>query len=54
MTAPTPARVMLVDDHSIMRDGLQEVLERSGEFEVVGQAGDGVAAVEPPRVSGPT
>ena len=45
MTAPTPARVMLVDDHSIMRDGLQEVLERSGEFEVVGQAGDGVAAV---------
>ena len=46
MTAPTPARVMLVDDHSIMRDGLQEVLERSGEFEVVGQAGDGVAAVE--------
>ena len=46
LTAPTPARVMLVDDHSIMRDGLQEVLERSGEFEVVGQAGDGVAAVE--------
>ena len=45
MTAPIPARVMLVDDHSIMRDGLQEVLERSGEFEVVGQAGDGVAAV---------
>ena len=37
---------MLVDDHPIMRDGLQEVLERSGEFEVVGQAGDGVAAVE--------
>ena len=39
-------RVMLVDDHEIMRDGLREVLERSGEFEVVGQAGDGVAAVK--------
>ena len=38
-------RVMLVDDHEIMRDGLREVLERSGNFEVVGQAGDGVAAV---------
>ena len=46
LTAPTPARVMLVDDHPIMRDGLQEALERSGEFEVVGQAGDGVTAVE--------
>ena len=38
-------RVMLVDDHEIMRDGLWEVLERSGDFEVVGQAGDGAAAV---------
>ncbi len=38
-------RVMLVDDHEIMRDGLREVLERSGDFEVVGQAGDGAAAV---------
>ncbi len=38
-------RVMLVDDHEIMRDGLREVLERSGDFEVVGHAGDGMAAV---------
>ena len=39
-------RVMLVDDHEIVRDGLREVLERSGEFEVVGEAGDGAAAVK--------
>ena len=38
-------RVMLVDDHEIMRDGLREVLERQGDFEVVGQAQDGTAAV---------
>ena len=38
-------RVMLVDDHEIVRDGLREVLQRSGNFEVVGQAGDGVSAV---------
>ena len=38
-------RVMLVDDHEIMRDGLREVLQRSGDFEVVGQAGNGAAAV---------
>ncbi len=37
--------VMLVDDHEIMRDGLREVLQRAGDFEVVGQAGDGAAAV---------
>ena len=39
-------RVMIVDDHSIMRDGLQEVLEHSSGFEVVGQARDGVEAVD--------
>ena len=32
-------RVMVVDDHSIMRFGLKQVLEQSGEFEVVGQGG---------------
>ncbi len=36
---------MIVDDHSIVRVGLKQVLEQSGEFEVVGQAADGEAAV---------
>ena len=45
MASTAHIRVMLVDDHEIMRDGLREVLERSGDFEVVGQAGDGDAAV---------
>ena len=40
----TPVRVLLVDDHPVMRDGLQQLLERTGEFEVVGHAGDGEAA----------
>ena len=39
-------RVLLADDHSIVREGLEFMLERSGEFEVVGQARDGVEAVE--------
>lgn len=38
-------RVMLVDDHPIMRRGLRDVLEDSGVIEVVGQAADGVEAV---------
>lgn len=37
--------VMIVDDHSIMRDGLREILERTCGFQVVGQARDGVEAV---------
>ena len=39
-------RVMVVDDHEIMRDGLREILQRTGNFEVVGLAGDGVSAVK--------
>ena len=39
-------KVMVVDDHKIMRDGLREVLERSCDFQVVGEAGDGEAAVK--------
>ena len=38
-------RVMVVDDHPIVRNGLRDTLEASGRFEVVGQAGDGEEAV---------
>ncbi len=40
----TPVRVLLADDHPVMRDGLQQLLERTGEFDVVGLAGDGEEA----------
>ena len=42
-------KVLIVDDHSIMRDGLQEVLQGSCGLEVVGQARDGMEAVEVAR-----
>ena len=45
-TEPRRIRVLLADDHSIMREGLQMMLERTEEFEVVGQARDGVEAVK--------
>ena len=45
MSADERIRVMIVDDHSIVRAGLQRILEQSGEFEVVGQAADGEEAV---------
>ena len=46
MTTTERIRVMVVDDHPIMRDGLRDALEGEGDFEVVGLAGDGVEAVQ--------
>ena len=45
MSANERIRVMIVDDHSIVRVGLKQVLEQSGECEVVGEAADGEEAV---------
>lgn len=36
---PTPTRVLLIDDHELIRQGLRRAFERSGDFEVVGEAG---------------
>lgn len=45
MTGKTLTRVMLVDDHSIIRDLLRDALENTGEFQVVAQVADGQEAV---------
>lgn len=36
-----PCRIILVDDHSLFRNGLRGLLERSGKCRVVGEAGSG-------------
>lgn len=38
-------RLLLVDDHKIFREGVRLLLEAQGEFEVVGEAGDGAEAL---------
>jgi len=38
-------RIILADDHEVMRRGLRLVLEQQEDFEVVGEAGDGRGAV---------
>ena len=39
-------RVLLVDDHTIVREGLCALLELSPEIEIVGEAGNGNEALE--------
>jgi NarL family two-component system response regulator LiaR len=39
-------KVLIVDDHQVVRQGLRTFLELHDDIEVVGEAGDGVAAVE--------
>src|SRR5215212_2368284 len=38
-------RVMIVDDHAVVRQGLRSFLELQGDIEVVGEAADGAEAV---------
>ena len=40
-----PLRVLLGDDHTLLRHGLRKILEEKREWQVVGEAGDGREAV---------
>ncbi len=42
----SPIRVLLVDDHTVVRQGLRMVLSLEPDLEVVGEAADGREAVE--------
>ncbi len=38
-------RIVIVDDHQVVRHGLRQLLEREADMEVVGEAGSGTEAV---------
>ncbi|MGH2461474.1 MAG: response regulator [Chloroflexota bacterium] len=38
-------RVLLVDDHTILRQGVKALLERESDVQIIGEAGDGLQAV---------
>ena len=44
MATPSPIRVVLVDDHAVVRAGIRQFMERAPDIEVVGEAGDGEEA----------
>jgi len=42
---PAPIRVLIVDDHAMVRDGIAALLERQEDMAAVAEASDGVEAV---------
>jgi NarL family two-component system response regulator LiaR len=41
-----PIRVMIVDDHTIVRKGIKALLAETNDIQVIGEAGDGMEAVQ--------
>ena len=37
-----PINIIIVDDHSMIREGLKQLLELDGDIKVIGEAGDGI------------
>lgn len=48
VTDPSPSiiRILVADDHPVVRDGLVAILSTQPDFEVIGEAGTGVEAVQ--------
>lgn len=45
-TMSDPIRILLADDHPVVRDGLVAILSTQSDFEVVGEAGNGRFAIQ--------
>jgi DNA-binding NarL/FixJ family response regulator len=45
MPSRAMTRILLVDDHKLMREGLRSILEKEAAFSIVGEAGSGREAV---------
>src|SRR5580765_6155064 len=53
MTAAGPLRLLIVDDHEVVRQGLVALLDRRPGFEVVAQAGTVAESIDQARVHKP-
>lgn len=46
MARMTPIRIVLVDDHAMVRRGMRDFLGLHDDLEIVGEAADGVEALD--------
>jgi two-component system response regulator NreC len=49
----TPIRILLVDDHMVVRVGLKALIDSEPDMQVVGEAGNGIEGVERTRTLAP-
>ncbi|GGS68511.1 DNA-binding response regulator [Planobispora rosea] len=52
-TPGTPIRLLIADDHPVVRDGIRGMFTGDPDFEVLGEASDGARAVELARALNP-
>lgn len=45
MSSLSPLRVLVVDDHPIVREGVRRILEAAPDMQVIGEANDGASAL---------
>ena len=46
MNESRPIRIVLIDDHTLFRSGIKALLARQDDYEVVGEAADGLSGVK--------
>lgn len=46
MRAKAPIRVLLADDHAVVRAGIRQFLDAAGDIQIVAESDDGASAVE--------
>ncbi|KUO09928.1 response regulator [Streptomyces sp. DSM 15324] len=51
--ASKPIRILLADDHALVRRGVRLILDREPDLRVVAEAGDGAEAIEQARTAEP-
>ncbi|RDG36219.1 response regulator [Streptomyces corynorhini] len=53
MTETTPTRILLADDHALVRRGVRLILDNEPDLTVIAEAGDGAEAIEMARADRP-
>lgn len=48
-----PVNIIIIDDHSLVREGIKQLLELDGDIKVIGEAGNGEEGIELIKITNP-